>query len=284
MKTPAQKKKIAQPEVDQVFKAPVILRQPSNRSAIVGGRCFIQIAAHAVPMPKYQWFHNGRPISGATGPRHLIPKVRQSDVGNYTCEVKNMVGSVMSKQVTIMLTQAQIPDFEITPASLSVKPGERATFAIKFTGQTPFSLNPYAIQWYCNGRKIRGAEKPELDIKRCDESLSGEFAVKLTLKVNAHAYRISEPSHLTVGDGVAKVKKARKTPLKVAPPAPAPEEEDSFFSFGQDPEPKPALRQKKKALESALVQLQKYRRAKALETALTKLVKLRSRRAPSKAC
>jgi hypothetical protein len=316
---PAKKKKVVEPAADQVFKPPVITRQPSNRSAVLGTRCFLQVSAQGIPMPKYQWFHNGRPLAGAMGSRMFIPKMRQSNVGNYTCEVKNLVGSVMSKQVSITLVQAQIPDFKVIPATLSVKLGERAQFKIEFAGAKPLNLHGYDIQWYCNGRKIRGADKEELDIKHCVAALQGELAVKITLKVNTSAYKISPASQLVVIDGKARVAqpKANAKPVqetakpvatKIAPPAkaetkvapitaaaPQPiapqklptkedkQPDDSFFSFGQDPIPSPALNQKKKVLESALVQLKKYRRANKLKSALAKLAKIRSRRAPSKA-
>lgn len=219
--TQAAKKNVSEPKQDSVFKAPIILRQPSSKMATVGGRLIFQVATHAVPMPKYQWYHNGQMIGGANGPRFMIPKVRQSDVGLYYCEIKNFVGTVTSKQVSCMIMQASIPDFEITPESLTVDEGKRILFSIKWAGTPPLNFNQFEYQWYCNERKIRGANKAELDIKYADPRLNGEFSLKLTLKTNINAYKISEAATLTVN-----AKKLSPTQIQSIIPAPAPPPEN----------------------------------------------------------
>jgi len=42
---------------------------------------------------KYQWRHNGQPITGKTGDTLMITNVMESDSGDYECVVTNQYGN-----------------------------------------------------------------------------------------------------------------------------------------------------------------------------------------------
>lgn len=65
----------------------------------------------------YQWIHNGRAISGATGSSYSIEKIKAADAGTYYCVVSNPVSSTNSSEASLTVNKcAQFIDFpELAP-------------------------------------------------------------------------------------------------------------------------------------------------------------------------
>ena len=61
----------------------------------VGGRFQLTVnLTQGSPLPSFQWRKNGVDIPGATSQQLVIEKVAASDVGTYTCFMRNMAGEV----------------------------------------------------------------------------------------------------------------------------------------------------------------------------------------------
>ncbi len=87
--------------VNAVATAPVITRQPSNDTALVGETVVLSVAASGAPAPAYQWQKDGVALSGATAATLTLPSVTKAQVGGYAVVVSNTVGSVTSRTAAL---------------------------------------------------------------------------------------------------------------------------------------------------------------------------------------
>jgi len=127
---PIPKKKAGQPEKDDIFEAPTLTREPTAKQVSLGGSLTIRVTATGRPMPSYQWYLNGKKISGATSDRYRVNKTRREHGGNYTCEVKNYVGRVMSRPAMISFLVEKVPPLVIEPAMAEIPAGQPFTFRV----------------------------------------------------------------------------------------------------------------------------------------------------------
>jgi len=81
--------------------APIILSQPESVKVKNGQTVSFKVKVAAIPKASYQWFKNGKVISGATNPILTIDRVSPKDAANYTVTVKNNSGSVISHKAAL---------------------------------------------------------------------------------------------------------------------------------------------------------------------------------------
>ncbi len=81
--------------------APSITQQPQSLEVRRLNDAALSVAASSDPAPAYQWRKNGEPIPGATSATLNLPDAPLTAAGNYTVEVSNLVGSVVSQVATV---------------------------------------------------------------------------------------------------------------------------------------------------------------------------------------
>jgi hypothetical protein len=83
--------------------APILIdpTQPADRIVRQGRSTTLTVAATAAPAPAYQWFRDGAPIAGATGPSYTIFSMTSGTAGSYFARITNLVGSVDSRTATL---------------------------------------------------------------------------------------------------------------------------------------------------------------------------------------
>jgi hypothetical protein len=123
-----------------VLLPPRILVQPTNRLAGPGSNATFSVAATGTGALAYQWRFNGAVLSGATNSGHFVANVQSSNAGEYTVEVTDSIGSVLSATATLYLT---VPTtFLQHPLSQSVVVGGRVTLSVIVSGSPlPFGFN-----------------------------------------------------------------------------------------------------------------------------------------------
>ncbi|MCC5843624.1 MAG: immunoglobulin domain-containing protein [Verrucomicrobia bacterium] len=82
---------------------PVILSQPQDVEVTAGENAAFTVAAEGYPAPAYQWYFNGNPINGETGTTLTISGTVLIDAGEYTVQVSNSEGSVLSIPATLTI-------------------------------------------------------------------------------------------------------------------------------------------------------------------------------------
>jgi len=82
--------------------SPQILSQPEEGTVIKGQSATFSVKVAAIPEASYQWYKDGKLISGATNEILTIDHVKTRDAANYTVTAKNNSGSITSR--TVILT------------------------------------------------------------------------------------------------------------------------------------------------------------------------------------
>ncbi len=255
-------------QVDEVFQAPVITREPSSRQVSLGGKLALRINATGKPLPSFQWYLNGRKISGANSDRMIVNKTRRDNGGAYTCEVKNYAGSVMSRAAMVSFFVERIPEIVVEPSLASIPAGK----PFKFRIATPDSdaLKRFKLQWTFNGKRINGATGMELQFTQVKKKYEGEYKVVILVAGDIVASNCVRLLSLPA-EAVAEVQPAltqEKTAFIAAPPKEAfffdptseEDEEEENEPSAETPEPldfgyaktKQLLRKKKARLEKLL--------------------------------
>ena len=163
--------------------APVIITQPTSKTAVIGATVTLTVAASGTPAPTFQWQKNGANVSGATNATLTFAALTTANAGSYTVVVKNKAGSVTSSVATLNVPLA--PQITSQPLSQSVLEGNSVTFAV----------NPSTYQWFKDGVAIDGATSASYKIGTVLGVDAGSYTVVLT---SDGGTATSNPAALTV--------------------------------------------------------------------------------------
>ncbi|MCH8541391.1 MAG: immunoglobulin domain-containing protein [Opitutales bacterium] len=94
-------------EVEVLF-APVISDQPESVEVTVGEEAVFSVSVEGNPEPTYQWLFNGDPISQETSSTLTLAETGFDDAGNYSVEVSNSEGTVVSSTVSLTVNPGEI--------------------------------------------------------------------------------------------------------------------------------------------------------------------------------
>ena len=136
---------------DVVGTAPLsFIAQPSKFQTIYpqGGVTLHSLAVSDQAID-YQWYHDGNPVSGGTGPDLTLSDVHESDSGNYW-----VVASTTSDQSTSIVATLDIYALRIDeqPKNQGVELGSALNLKLLASGEPPLSY-----QWYKDGSPINDA-------------------------------------------------------------------------------------------------------------------------------
>ena len=197
---------------DELFQAPVILRDPSSRQARLGSRVVIRITANGKPLPSFQWFHNGKRIVGANTDRLTLTKVRHHAIGAYHCEAKNFVGKAVSRVAMLGFFAARIPKLVVEPELSKIEEGK--PFVLKVVSSAASELKDFKIHWVFNGMRIKGAHGTELSISAAKKKYEGEYKAMI-----ATGFGLETSNMAKVILKAAKVNAKAPEPAEIAAPA-----------------------------------------------------------------
>jgi uncharacterized delta-60 repeat protein len=97
---------------------PSILVPPESRTVVAGSTAALHVTAAGSSLLSYQWFFNGDAIPHGTNRQLTLPDVRSADIGNYSVQVSNRVGSIHSAlarlNVTFMAQQSWATNYALT--------------------------------------------------------------------------------------------------------------------------------------------------------------------------
>ncbi len=139
--------------------SPIIIAQPMNQQAQVGGSASFSVTALASPVPTYQWYKNGQVIQGATQASYSLSNIKSSDhEAQFHVVITNNLGTATSQSAKLTVKDAA-PDpnpttfaIEEQPKDQSTQVGGSVTFAVKVKGSGNITY-----QWKMCGGDIPGA-------------------------------------------------------------------------------------------------------------------------------
>ncbi len=129
--------------------APTITSQPATLILPLNGSGTIAVGATGTGPLSYQWYLDGNPLGGSTGPVLNFSSLGSADFGRYTVTVSNSMGSVTSQSADLILLGA--PSITQQPAAATAFEGATATFFVQASG------SGLRYQWLVNGTPIPGA-------------------------------------------------------------------------------------------------------------------------------
>ncbi|MBI4663788.1 MAG: immunoglobulin domain-containing protein [Verrucomicrobia bacterium] len=180
------------PAVLRVPNPPRITTQPKPQTAPVGGTATFNVdATGALPL-QYQWFFNIRDLPGATNATLVLNNVQLTNAGNYSVQVSNVDGRVLSSPARLDVTvpAALRPFITSQPQSQTVIAGATVTFSVSVVG-----LAPLIYQWTFNGTNIPAATNAMLVLTNARSAFAGAYAVRVR---NAGGVADSAVARLTV--------------------------------------------------------------------------------------
>lgn len=140
-----------------VIAAPQIDTQPASTTGTIGGTASFAVTASGTAL-RFQWYHNGAAIAGATGTTLSLTNLQLDDGGTYTVVVSNAATSVMSAPAYLTGVNPA-PTVSAAPGVVTAASGASATFTVSADG-----VGPLVYQWRHFGMPIAGATGPSLTL------------------------------------------------------------------------------------------------------------------------
>lgn len=155
---------------------PAINRQPVGLTLVVGATATLFVEASGTGVLSYQWFKDGRAISGATSPELSLGPVTLGAAGVYSATVTGAGGTATTTAATIVINdRASAPVILAQPAPQTVLVGATATFTVEALG------NPAPLyQWRRNGAAVTGATSATFAIPNTQSTNAGVYDVAVT--------------------------------------------------------------------------------------------------------
>ena len=151
--------------------APFIITQPQSVKTTIGSSAvFSGLASGDSPLT-YQWYKDQTVISGAVSESISISSVSQAELGVYSFEAKNPVGSVYSDQANLDVYIA--PSISLNPTDVSVTSGENALFLVGVNGDRPIT-----IEWFKDNQAIPNSDFTNLSISGVTQDNVGVYKAK----------------------------------------------------------------------------------------------------------
>ena len=125
--------------------------QPQSKTVVAGQSVTFAVTAAGTGPLTYQWYEDGKPISGATGSSYAINSTTASENGEvFTVAITNAAGTVMSQVATLTVNTPAV--IVTQPQNETIPAGQTATFTAAAAGTVPLQY-----QWYQGKTAISGA-------------------------------------------------------------------------------------------------------------------------------
>jgi uncharacterized repeat protein (TIGR01451 family) len=154
-------------------RAPFIYRNPQGQTNYPGSNATFTVQAAGHGPFTYQWRFNGNNIPGATGPSLTIGNLDFFHTGNYSVEIGNNSGGVVSGDAFLFVVSQ--PQILAEPQTISALAGTNVSFTVGFQAAPPVFL-----QWYFNGGPIPNATNATHAIQGVTAADVGDYRVIIT--------------------------------------------------------------------------------------------------------
>jgi GH43 family beta-xylosidase len=142
---------LAIPFDSTITVAPVVLKQPTNRTVYATGSASFQLNALSFAPVRYQWQHelssnNWQNLVGGYGSLLSLSQVAAADAGNYRSILRNAAGFVGSDSASLRVLDL--------PRLIASRPAPGAGFTFSFAAETGFTYQVQATTNFMNWQTI----------------------------------------------------------------------------------------------------------------------------------
>ena len=169
---------VSAPAAIEVLEPPSFLTQPKSQTVVAGSTLQFEVTVRGAVPWTFQWYKDGRPITGATDPSLRFVVAKESDSGEYTIRVSNSVGEALSQPFTLRVLEK--PKITQQLASKVGQLGERLVLEVVATGSAPLTY-----KWYHGYTVMAGQTGPQYVIERLQRSDEGAYKVQISNEVGS---------------------------------------------------------------------------------------------------
>ena len=166
-----------------------ITNQPDSQTIFTGESVTFAVAAEGTQPFTYRWFKDDVAIPGAVASTYSIAVAGTEHTGDYTVEVGNYAGPVLSDPALLTVTEAA-PIIDQQPESIAVTNGGTASFTAVVSGSRPLFF-----QWQKDDGDIPGATNRILTITNLEFADAADYTLTIT---NEFGEAMTEIATLTV--------------------------------------------------------------------------------------
>ena len=197
------------PTVPPAAAAPVITADLPGSVAVPVGESFALSVGATGDNLSYQWYKDGEPLVGHSGPTLQVNGASATHSGRYYCYVQNSAGAVESNGCTVKVVSQPVITQDISPTALTLNAGDTITLTAAASGEN------MVIHWfYKKGdtelREIAGQNGTTLSITAAQEHNGADFYCQF---VNEAGGAITSFCRVTVNNGASQPPKTTKDPV-----------------------------------------------------------------------
>jgi alpha-tubulin suppressor-like RCC1 family protein len=157
-----------------VIVAPSIIQQPQNTTVSAGQSFTLSVGVSGTLPMSYQWLYQGNAITSATNSTLTVVNAQAVSDGVYSVFIQNLAGSTNSSLARVRVLPAK-PTIVTNPASLNVLAGSNVVLNVTATGSQPLYY-----QWFCNNKRIPGANTAQLVLANVQFVNTGSYQVTVS--------------------------------------------------------------------------------------------------------
>ena len=160
-----------------ILTPPIITEIVGNQQIAVGETVNLWLTAVGTVPLVYQWKLEGVVISDGTGESIELTGVKSLDAGQYTVEISNSAGSIVSDPIEVSVVAA--PQIVSQPTLKNIGLNARLILTVSATG------SGLAYQWYRDNQAITGGTDAVLTVPNAGASDAGSYHVTVTNTVGS---------------------------------------------------------------------------------------------------
>ena len=145
----------------------------------VGGLLSLGVEVSGHPFPSFQWSFNGTPILGAVASRYIVRHASRDVAGQYSCTIVNDKGTVVSKPITVSVSEGVLGVAISTETNVS--DGVRAGSSLALSATVSQARTSMHLQWLLDGRPIAYANAQRYIIPVVAEDTCGAYSCRVTI-------------------------------------------------------------------------------------------------------
>lgn len=116
----------------------IIITQPTDQSACIGGDATFTVEATGTGVLNYQWQFNGSDIAGANSATLFLTGITGADVGNYTCQIGGICGDVTSNIASLIIIPPPVAPTSVSATETNISAGESTILSYSGGSGTTF--------------------------------------------------------------------------------------------------------------------------------------------------
>ena len=139
----------------------------------MGDTAIFEVEARDDTKLTYQWFYNGRKLSGATESKLVLFNIQAQSQGTYSVIITNE-HELKARDSAVLTSSNVAPSILNQPRKVTVELGKDAEIAVDFMGAKPMTY-----QWFFDGKPIDGAVSSNSFLDDVTLESSGDYHVKI---------------------------------------------------------------------------------------------------------